>query len=268
MGIKRKASFDGSAWPPSSPASSLLASTAASTPSTAASSVDQPFDLWKASPFHLSSRTRKRYRDGRPDEETIHRNTLDKLFEAQKHVSAESTQVPYTTESVQPETRNATVNGHDTNQPECPKERNQSSLDAFLGIRKPWAVNAAWPPKQQIEAPSHFKQQPLFPQYPVTQDFHSCLQSSFTCEDCSAALVTPIAGCLTDVDIMEVEGTHHSDADFARPWECSACAKHVCNTCAMQADQRFCLECALPGREEYDSSQWHEKRWVEGIGWV
>ncbi|KIW42746.1 uncharacterized protein PV06_06262 [Exophiala oligosperma] len=44
-----------------------------------------PYNFWKieAVPY-LSSRTRKRYRDNRPEEEIVHENTLRKLYDAQR----------------------------------------------------------------------------------------------------------------------------------------------------------------------------------------
>lgn len=43
----------------------------------------------ESSPSHLHSRTRKRCRDNRPSESTIHRNTLSLLYSAQKQVHVE-----------------------------------------------------------------------------------------------------------------------------------------------------------------------------------
>ncbi|OCL13723.1 hypothetical protein AOQ84DRAFT_282545 [Glonium stellatum] len=41
-------------------------------------------DVRKLSSFDLNSRTRKRFRDNRPDENIIHETTMDKLFSAQR----------------------------------------------------------------------------------------------------------------------------------------------------------------------------------------
>ncbi|KAF2102399.1 hypothetical protein NA57DRAFT_51980 [Rhizodiscina lignyota] len=49
----------------------------------------QPHSTWEwerrsASPWEVNSRTRKRFRDNRPDETTLHENTINKLFSAQR----------------------------------------------------------------------------------------------------------------------------------------------------------------------------------------
>ncbi|KAB8072546.1 hypothetical protein BDV29DRAFT_149340 [Aspergillus leporis] len=66
MSLKRKASFSGMSSPntlPNNTALSLI--------------VDD-------SPKHLNCRTRKRFRDGRPDDKVVHENTLRWLFTAQQ----------------------------------------------------------------------------------------------------------------------------------------------------------------------------------------
>ncbi|OQV04750.1 hypothetical protein CLAIMM_09588 [Cladophialophora immunda] len=69
---------------PSTP--SVTSSPLSSTTSTISSNSDaHPYDFLKVKAVpYLNSRTRKRYRDDRPNEETIHENTLRKLYEAQR----------------------------------------------------------------------------------------------------------------------------------------------------------------------------------------
>ena len=96
MGIKRKASFTSSASPDSIASWNKSISSPSHTPRPLPShflQADYGSTDW-ASPepyyaagmsqepvrHHMNTRTRKRFRDGRPDEETIHQNTLAKLY--------------------------------------------------------------------------------------------------------------------------------------------------------------------------------------------
>ncbi|KIX07049.1 uncharacterized protein Z518_05026 [Rhinocladiella mackenziei CBS 650.93] len=93
MGLKRKASVledtvlqtDPNTSPvaPSSTASSSPSSTF--TPTSSNANLAHPYQFWKIDSVpYLNTRTRKRYRDARPDEGTIHENTLKKLYDAQR----------------------------------------------------------------------------------------------------------------------------------------------------------------------------------------
>ncbi|KAL2438744.1 hypothetical protein ABEF95_013564 [Exophiala dermatitidis] len=89
----------GSSSPLTSPLPTLSSPSSASTMSEDASSSSHhlhpsspvpcsPYNFWtrlndQKIPY-LNSRTRKRHRDGRPDEETIHETTLKKLYDAQR----------------------------------------------------------------------------------------------------------------------------------------------------------------------------------------
>ncbi|GIJ82735.1 hypothetical protein Asppvi_001246 [Aspergillus pseudoviridinutans] len=67
MSLKRKASFS------------------ALSPINTVPVVAGPSRMVEDSPRHLHSRTRKRFRDDRPDEKVVYENTLRWLFNAQKH---------------------------------------------------------------------------------------------------------------------------------------------------------------------------------------
>ena len=91
MGLKRKASDLEDAFCQPEATTSPIAPSLSSSPgstSTLPSSLAghaSPYTFYKISPVpYLGSRTRKRYRDDRPDEETIHENTLRKLYDAQR----------------------------------------------------------------------------------------------------------------------------------------------------------------------------------------
>ncbi|THZ56248.1 hypothetical protein D6C85_10629 [Aureobasidium pullulans] len=137
----------------------------------------------------LNSRTRKRYRDGRPEEAEIHASTVEKLFSAQKahpHASPMLSQ-----SDLQPQF-----------QPQDTPQR--STLHSF------------WHLPQASQLPQHGM--------PATQ------QDAMTCDGCDRIL-TPEYG----MDTL--------DQDTA----CGACGKHVCNTCAVTAEMRLCLDCAMQG---------------------
>ncbi|THX71329.1 hypothetical protein D6D08_05541 [Aureobasidium pullulans] len=135
----------------------------------------------------LNSRTRKRYRDGRPEEAEIHASTVEKLFSAQKaHPHAS----PMLSQShLQPQF-----------QPQHTPQR--STLHSF------------WHLPQPSQLPQHGM--------PATQ------QDAMICDGCDRVL-TPEYG----MDTL--------DQDTA----CGACGKHVCNTCAITAEMRMCLDCAM-----------------------
>ncbi|EXJ81314.1 hypothetical protein A1O3_07604 [Capronia epimyces CBS 606.96] len=98
MGLKRKASaledFDTTSHlepyliGPATPSLTGLSSpsSASTTRSTAEDAhPHHPYNFWRVDSVpYLNCRTRKRHRDGRPDEEAIHENTLKKLYTAQR----------------------------------------------------------------------------------------------------------------------------------------------------------------------------------------
>ncbi|EXJ65026.1 hypothetical protein A1O7_01365 [Cladophialophora yegresii CBS 114405] len=134
---------------PSLASSSPLSTTS---PVTAQSSITggdaspSEFHRVKAIPYpylYLDSRTRKRHRDGRPDEEAIHENTLRKLYDAQRfhldeavHVSdaLESRDAYEHKEAGEDEDRDANMMD-DLLEAGLPLkiERNQRSIEAFFG---------------------------------------------------------------------------------------------------------------------------------------
>ncbi|KAF2476661.1 uncharacterized protein BDR25DRAFT_252819 [Lindgomyces ingoldianus] len=98
MGLKRKRSMDDS---PVSTSSFAASTPEAQSPTPIPHQFDGAMDLdisshfslgrwWESRPGRLSSsdvgsRTRKRFRDNRPDERVIHENTINKLFSAQRN---------------------------------------------------------------------------------------------------------------------------------------------------------------------------------------
>ena len=164
---------------------------------------------------HLNSRTRKRHRDDRPDEESIHgvscwlgavvqmstladvcrcaASTISRLYEAQRqHPQAE----PIPSQSALPATQSRAVGSQ------------KNTLHSFWNIRAQPRPNDA-----------------------MAIDPGPSLTSEMRCEDCDSSLQPQ--------DAMELdEGT--LDQETACNW----CRKHVCDKCAVLGDERVCLCCA------------------------
>jgi hypothetical protein len=281
MGLKRKASFEDSSLSSPSPQSMLPSSQSSSTYKST-SSGDHPLNLWNitGAPY-CNSRTRKRFRDGRPDKETIHQNTLNMLFNAQKQSHSGGTAVhcrgrivACLTSEVAP-----TPSFHPSCEPisglanlvEIPRERNQRSLDGFFG---PWISHRrrnddslqveclAQAPLPSVIYQSQESVPHLIPPHPRT------LPSVLTCEDCDAPLFAKLSGEVVDAEMLDIDGPSYMDPEIDDGWSCSMCAKRVCDVCAVRGNFRVCLECAVPGGGRYRQEEIHEKRWVGGIGWM
>jgi hypothetical protein len=287
MGLKRKASF------------SLSPSSSASTsPRRGQSSPFQPLKLPDNHPFpvtngwpftepcpspatafpdglpsYFNSRTRKRFRDGRPDEEKMHQTTLSRLFSAQREHQNILEAVPVTSghgrdafvsssssANSGPESCTAFISGP-AQSGQHERSKAQRSLDGFFnangGRRTSQSSSAgstapAQPVWQAAHAPANGALEPL---------------SILTCEDCYAPLLTATSRNAVDVDMMDIEGPM-IECEVDDGWECVRCRKRVCDTCAVRRESRVCLECANPGRGHYDLAEIGEKRWVGGIGWM
>lgn len=159
-------------------------------------------------------RTRKRYRDNRPDVNMIHQNTLAKLYNAQKAEQSAHSDLQKPLSSL----ANNTVSQREDHQ-HAPV---QKSLHSFFNIRQPQ-------PTMSNSAP------------PVQ---HGQDQADL-CSGCGNHLINGLAGPSGD-DMMEVD--HNSAALMDEDFDCASCQRRVCDTCAVRGDQRICLECALPGK--------------------
>lgn len=175
------------------------------------------------------NRTRKRFRDNRPDENAIHRatsispysafhvltapeNTLQKLFSAQRN-HPDASPVPSDAPHVQ--------------QP-------------MLAISKPQksTLHSFW---KQLPAPPV---QPIFSLQPQLQSPAAHLPR---CDDCDTPLQSVNDSMDVDMD-MDMGGAVESN-----PFACADCSKNVCGTCAVVSTQRHCLQCATSGR---NSRRW------------
>ncbi len=266
---------------------------------------------WNASePYYrssnLNSRTRKRLRDSRPDEETIHQNTLSRLYAAQqpqrheqshapRDQSSPLTPSPTPSRTSLPRTESAT-SATSTNPHQ--KEKAQASLHAFFGggsqHQSATQIPGADPQSSHLTTPP-----PTVTAVPQ-------------CEDCSAPLLplssyrndmTIVAGDteMMDIDAAAVNFNISRSSYEGSAYSCVGCGKRVCDTCAVRGDWRVCLECANPGNGNgsrvsqgygfgygYSSGSQRscgveagnvhgvgagdlrmgEKRWVGGIGWM
>lgn len=172
----------------------------------------------ESTPSHLSSRTRKRFRDNRPAESIVHRtlpkpidhflsvhtltiiidaeHTLSLLYSAQKQQQIDS--IPPNATTI-PSTKDST---------------HQSSLHAF------WSLPSK-NPSQTSASPSP----------PIN------IRLQTQCEDCDANLLANDDNSMDmDIDLCD------STVDFG----CSACGKQICNHCSISnlGAERQCLICA------------------------
>ena len=255
MGLKRKASFLSS---PTSSSSSSPRPTSFSPESQLNWPTDQPEQYnsfhtqttWQTSstgitrecqPSWLSSRTRKRFRDNRPDADTIHQHTLQKLFAAQRSSHSEpgdrSSDENMTLDDDYGEPVSLTLDSevHHPIEPN-PHQRSIHSFFSTSGTKKP----------PRIPSP-HLR-------YPTPR---------LSCEDCSLPLLSlsSRSALPTAVDGMDV------DALVCEDWGCQRCHKQVCDVCAVQGNSRVCLECAMPGGGQ-SGMQIDQKRRLDGVAWL
>lgn len=237
---------------------------------------------------HLNSRTRKRLRDSRPDEETIHQNTLSRLYAAQQRHEQRSEQpdhgTPFTPSPTPSRASLARAESttSTTSSRTQQKEKAQASLHTFFGGGH--SGSTVYIPSQDPRAstPTATSTPPAIPQ----------------CEDCSAPLLLPSPpnenSTVGDSEMMDIDAEIDlgTSSDDGSAYSCANCSKRVCDTCAVRGDRRVCLECANPGNGHgnayayghgYNSGgscgmeagpmygygeRGEQKRWVGGIGWM
>lgn len=231
--------------------------------------------LSEAGPSYLNSRTRKRFRDGRPDEEIIHQNTLSKLFSAQRQHQNASEAEPFghgqeaslsspSSVHFRPESFASLTSGP-TQLKQYERPKSQRSLDGFFSANgSKWASQSSVADSNTTFSPPA---PPLWQATHVPSNGATEQASILTCEDCYAPLLTAACRDAVDVDMMDIEGPV-IEYDIDNAWECERCRKRVCDTCAVRRESRICLECANPGHGHYNAVESGEKRWVGGIGWM
>lgn len=223
MSLKRKRSSpstcaafeasDASSSPPSAPSSALLPAFYHHSKPTATWSWPTYDD--GSSSSQLNSRTRKRHRDDRPDEQQVFgascwigsvidmstladvcriaANTMRRLFEAQK---------------LRPDA--APVISHATEAPR-PMQRQRSTLHSFWHLPQgPTSTSST----------------------PMSLDVHSSpMQPATPCEDC-------------DGPLQHGDGMQLDEALLDKESQCQCCQRKICDTCAVLGKERICLACA------------------------
>jgi hypothetical protein len=278
MGLKRKASFSSSSsssspFPDhfqfqsiSQPDSYPYLVTSLSGPST---SKPHPFPHPDTLPNYLHSRTRKRHRDNRPDEGTVHQNTLEKLYAAQQRSSSLApaySEATFSSQSIQHNHTTSRTNGNG---------KKQQSLDSFFKSTNPATIS-----KHNSSPPSTLSHTTSTP--PI--DLNSILSDVEECEDCFAPLLPfgllvhaatlsyatartrtrtststshPHSGAAAaagaDAEMMDVDPPNSSAALTIGPLDysgflCAACDRLICDVCAVLRCERTCLECFHCGR--------------------
>ncbi|MCJ1243819.1 hypothetical protein MMC30_001016 [Trapelia coarctata] len=154
-------------------------------------------------PPHLHSRTRKRFRDSRPDEQTIHEHTYQKLFQAQRSPTQTVPALPRTVSASSTTSRR--------------RSNAQQSLHEFWDI----------PDRSNSSRRAFFTAQPQ-------------PEQQLTCEDCDAGLGVCEDENATDTD-MGGMGLALQESDYAcrdcKRHVCDFCAVVV------PGEGRECLQC-------------------------
>jgi len=162
-------------------------------------------------PEGVSSRTLKRWRNSRPDDQAVYDYTLSKLYTAQQQLPSPSSptftpiNLPSSTMSLLSSPRKSfSSHTHQNNTP--------SGIFNFF-TRKPSII------------PHPFSTNPLH-NTPTTRSIHT-----ITCSDCDVVLQTPF------------------DDEDGECYGCVGCSKKVCGGCSIGGEEvgmvRRCLECCL-----------------------
>jgi len=184
------------------------------------SAVPQHSTWWTSQSSSLNSRTRKRWRDNRPDESVLHRTfailtrmrpTLQSSSHTDRKIADTTVQKLFDAQRQHPhaEPMLSVEQSHVFHHPmTAPIQK--SNLHAFWSLphsRKP-AFSSLIPPQE------------------------SQLSLVVRCEDCEVPLSTSMGA---DVEM----GGMDLDDELA----CSSCRKRVCDMCAVRGEERRCLEC-------------------------
>jgi hypothetical protein len=170
-------------------------------------------------PQNLNSRTRKRYRDARPEESQIHGTSL--FFHHTSILSLENILTTLIASTVEKLFQAQKAHPHASPQPSQPQ----------LQYSTQFPPQEAQPlQKSTLHSFWHLPQTSQTPQYEMAPRIPQ--QEIVVCDGCDGLLQSesPYGMDTLDVETM-----------------CTACGKHVCNTCAITAETRLCLDCAMQG---------------------
>lgn len=161
---------------------------------------------------HLNSRTRKRYRDNRPNEEQVHGMCLRYAINDRRLICRTAAS-----------TMNKLLNAQREHPDAAPILSQPTPVRQQHALQKS-TLHSFWQlPKHSTAITPHVERMHVLP----SQSHPSAL----VCDDCDRALTSP--------DAMDID-----DAMSEEETACTACGKHVCDTCAVAGDERKCLECA------------------------
>ncbi|MCJ1313557.1 hypothetical protein MMC25_007236 [Agyrium rufum] len=209
----------------------------------------------------LNSRTRKRFRNGRPDESAVHENTYAILFKAQQNLSAHPAPLPAASALAEspPNSRSSSYSSLPANVSH--PERHQKSLHNFwpsLSSSAPPAPSALCDPRAMVLSRSNSSQHVR------------------RCQDCDSNLSQPTSFAVnTDAMAMDVDMANTASDGFygigeEETWGCTVCKRAVCDLCVVggavgREGSRMCLACeGERARTGYEG----RTKWVGGIGWV
>lgn len=192
-------------------------SDSATTSTASPDSIKAPHNQWTTPAIpYLNARTRKRYRDNRPDTEAVHQNTLTRLYAAQRQIHTEEIAEQRRAQQVGSYLMSLDV-PEQASMHQTSVEPKQKSLDAFFGNNRSMT--------RPTVSHSNFS-------FATTS---TNMVSPMVCDDCNAPLQEDPGTDGMDIDVVEHD------------WDCYHCSRRVCDVCSVRGDHRVCLECAVPG---------------------
>ncbi|KAI9807841.1 MAG: hypothetical protein M1825_005146 [Sarcosagium campestre] len=227
--------------------------------------IDAPFppiggnsaSIMDITPAHLPSRTRKRFRGGRPSDEIVHRHTLQLLFTAQSnHHQPHHTLTPSSSSSPgfapEDDCDDQDMLYDDVDSTLASGAVQKTSLHAF------WSLPASTIPRQTA-LPGGYGGGGGGNALPTLDD-----SSASRCEDCNVALEAPSAPSRPpDACEPQMQMQMHLDRlDGMDAFGCLRCERSICDACAavFGSADRLCYGCVR--RSE------RTREWVGGLGWM
>ncbi|MCJ1379906.1 hypothetical protein MMC17_003009 [Xylographa soralifera] len=179
--------------------------------------IDPLFDI---TPPHLPSRTRKRFRNNRPADSSIHENTYQKLYHAQRFPpSMPVAAIPRTPSDSSNSSRKPSIS--------------QASLHNF------WTFPHRSSTSRHASTDNH-------------PSHHQNIEK-ITCQDCDACLDMVVGEYAMDVEMGGI-GISVEESEYA----CRDCARRVCDMCAVvtPGEGRECLQCKISRRKWVGGIGW------------
>ncbi|MCJ1356256.1 MAG: hypothetical protein MMC33_006250 [Icmadophila ericetorum] len=213
-------------------------------------------------PAGLNSRTRKRLRDGRPDESLIHETTYNILYAA-----ARSPPPTPSSPIAFPPTPTRVSHPHRRSAP-------QPSLHQFWNLpttHKPTSTNnsrrTSTTGVSLVNTVALFQSQSLAGSL-QTMDTKAYANTISRCEDCDGDLSSAKRFGTVDSNMMDLDIPVEGEIDLQN-YSCLSCSRVVCDLCAVVCvgESRECLQCKTSPNRPTGGMSGIDKRWVGGIGW-